>query len=729
MKKIINIKIFALIFLLLFLPLFVGCWGVPPTNESPTITSTPITVATVDELYTYDVDATDPDDDTLTYTLTTSPTGMTINSTTGVINWTPTSAQIGDNNVTAKVSDGSLNGTQSFVIVVSITTENQPPTITSTPINAATVGVLYTYYVNATDPDGDTLTYALTTSPTGMTINSTTGVINWTPTSAQIGDNNVTAKVSDGDLFDTQSFIITVNPPCDADKPTVITSDVTNIGETTVTANGNITATGGENCTVRGFQYGLTQTPTWDVQSSGSFGTGSYSEGLSGLTCETTYYVRAYTTNCAGTSYGEWKSFITAVCPPPQVTTNDASSITPTSAQLNGNLDSTGGLSCQVWFEYGETTSYGSSTTKQSKSSVGSFIQAISSLDSNTTYHFRACASNTEGTVYGADKTFTTQAKNPGTAAFSDVTTNSIRANWTVNGNPAGTQYYCENTTKGTNSGWTTDLDWNSTGLSDNTTYHFQVKAKNADGVETSWTDLGSQKTDIIISPPQVTTNNASGVISNSAQLNGNLDDTGGLSCDVWFEYGETTSYGSSTTKQSKSSTGPFDSTISSLTPNTTYHFRACASNTEGTVEGADKEFTTTIGTANLKLTPATQSVPIGTEGTVSVVVENVTNLMGADITLNFDNSKLRYDSAAVGSFWLPEGVLIFSAVATGGSVNIQLSAEPATVKSGSGTIITVTFERIASGVTDICFGSTDLRDEAWQVITHTKGGCCSFTE
>jgi len=78
---------------------------------------------------------------------------------------------------------------------------------------------------------------------------------------------------------------------------------------------------------------------------------------------------------------------------PPQVITNDASSITSISVQLNGNLDSIGGLSCQVWFEYGKTTSYGSSTPKQSKSSTGSFNQAISSLDPNTIYHFRACAS------------------------------------------------------------------------------------------------------------------------------------------------------------------------------------------------------------------------------------------------------------------------------------------------------------------------------------------------
>ena len=129
----------------------------------------------------------------------------------------------------------------------------------------------------------------------------------------------------------------------------------------------------------------------------------------------------------------------------------------------------------------------------------------------------------------------------------------------------------------------------------------------------------------------------------------------------------------------------------------------------------------------NLKLTPASQTVTVGNQGTVNVVVENVTNLMGADITLTFDNTKLSYISAAAGSFWLPEGLLIFSPLATGGSVNIQLSAEAANIKSGTGTIITVTFERIASGVTDICFGTTDLRDASWQAITHTKGGCCSF--
>lgn len=105
----------------------------------------------------------------------------------------------------------------------------------------------------------------------------------------------------------------------------------------------------------------------------------------------------------------------------PQVTTNAVTSVTTTSAILNGNLDSTGApvtlepehsgsISCQLWFEYGKTTSYGYSTPEQSISSAGSFSASISGLDDDTTYHFRAVASSGVGTDYGSDMTFITEA-------------------------------------------------------------------------------------------------------------------------------------------------------------------------------------------------------------------------------------------------------------------------------------------------------------------------------
>ena len=96
--------------------LFTGCFLF---NSSPVIESDPVTTAKEGVAYTYDVEATDPNGDTLTYSLTAGPTGMTINSTTGVISWTP--AADGSFEVTVEVSDGSKSETQSFTIIVDVT--------------------------------------------------------------------------------------------------------------------------------------------------------------------------------------------------------------------------------------------------------------------------------------------------------------------------------------------------------------------------------------------------------------------------------------------------------------------------------------------------------------------------------------------------------------------------------------------------------------------------------
>ena len=109
-KLLLSLSVFFIAFL------FTGCFLF---NSSPVIESDPVTTAKEGAAYTYDVEATDPNGDTLTYSLTTSPTGMTINSNTGVINWTPAAA--GSFEVTVEVSDSSKSDTQSFTITVSET--------------------------------------------------------------------------------------------------------------------------------------------------------------------------------------------------------------------------------------------------------------------------------------------------------------------------------------------------------------------------------------------------------------------------------------------------------------------------------------------------------------------------------------------------------------------------------------------------------------------------------
>jgi PKD repeat protein len=92
-----------------------------------------------------------------------------------------------------------------------------------------------------------------------------------------------------------------------------------------------------------------------------------------------------------------------------------------------------------------------------------------------------------------------------------------------------------------------------------------------------------------IYHPPKVTTKDATG--GTYATLNGYLASTGNCVCNVWFEYGATMSYGRSTTKMSKTTTGEFSEPISGLTPGTTYHYRAVASNSKGTDYGSDMSF------------------------------------------------------------------------------------------------------------------------------------------
>ena len=131
-----------------------------------------------------------------------------------------------------------------------------------------------------------------------------------------------------------------------------------------------------------------------------------------------------------------------------------------------------------------------------------------SSLSPNTSYSFRAKARNGASieTGYSPPASKYTLANPLGAASFSNVSQSCIRANWTANGNPGWTEYYCENTTTMTNSGWIVNTNWDSCGLVCGASYSFRVKARNADGVETGWISLGSPSTSAC-PPPSPPTN------------------------------------------------------------------------------------------------------------------------------------------------------------------------------------------------------------------------------
>ncbi len=173
----------------------------------------------------------DPDGDAVAAVLVAGPSqgSLTLNAD-GSFSYTPDTEFTGDDSFTYKANDGTVDSGVATVSIVVTAGTNNVPTITSSAVTTATEDSPYTYDVEATDPDaGDTLTFSLTTSPVGMTINGSTGLIAWTPGNDDVGPNAVTVRVSDAaGAFDTQSFSLQVSNTNDA--PTA-TDDSYSVGE------------------------------------------------------------------------------------------------------------------------------------------------------------------------------------------------------------------------------------------------------------------------------------------------------------------------------------------------------------------------------------------------------------------------------------------------------------------------------------------------------------------
>jgi len=197
-------------FLIAFL--FTGCFLF---NSSPIIESDPVTTAKEGAVYTYDVEATDPNEDTLTYSLTISPTGMTINSTTGVITWTPTEDQVGENEVVVEVSDGSKSATQSFTITVDETLLTSivvlPSSVEIAAGSSKTITSVTAHYDNGTEANIalSACTYE-SSKPTLITVNN--GIIN-VSSSCTATTAIITVSYTEDDVTKSDTVNVTVPAP------------------------------------------------------------------------------------------------------------------------------------------------------------------------------------------------------------------------------------------------------------------------------------------------------------------------------------------------------------------------------------------------------------------------------------------------------------------------------------------------------------------------------------
>ena len=201
----------------------------------------------------------------------------------------------------------------------------------------------------------------------------------------------------------------------------------------------------------------------------------------------------------------------------PTVSTTTASSITTSSATSGGNVTSDGGAALTA-----RGVAFGMSANPLTGTSDGTdtgiFSSNLTGLLPNTQYFYRAFATNSVNTSYGAELSFYTLANTPGVLNVSNaqVSTLDITVNSTTqNSNSVATEYAIHETTTnqfvqadgtlGATALWQTENAWSTitiTGLTQNTTYTFETKARNQELLETvysnttSGTTLADQTTD-----------------------------------------------------------------------------------------------------------------------------------------------------------------------------------------------------------------------------------------
>ena len=401
--------------------------------------------------------------------------------------------------------------------------------------------------------------------------------------------------------------------------PTVTTTSATSVTESSAVTGGNVTSDGNASVTERGVVYATTQNPTTaNTKVASGSGIGSYTCNISGLQSNTTYYVRAYAINSKGTAYGTQVTFTTTESISiPTVTTTIVSSIRFNYAMTGGNVTSDGGASVTdrgVVYSTTKNPTTTSSTKVASGSGAGVFTTPLEYLSPNTTYYVRAYATNSVGTAYGTELTFTTEKQvvlaTVTTASVSQVTTNSafVEANVTNDGGGditergfvySSTSQYptiasATKVTSGTGTGaFSSTID----GLTPSTKYYVRAYAKNSAG-----TAYGGQAifttSDLptSVTLPTVTTTAASSIKETSAVTGGNVTSDGNATVTergiVYNTYANPT-----VTTAAKvligSGKGAFTYTLTGLQSNTKYYVRAYAVNEKGTAYGSEITFTT----------------------------------------------------------------------------------------------------------------------------------------
>lgn len=271
--------------------------------------------------------------------------------------------------------------------------------------------------------------WATTTGPTTGNFKTTNGTGTGTFTSSMTGLTSGTkyyvrayATNSAGTAYGNElSFTAT-----SIQLPTLTTSTITSITATSAVSGGNVTADGGGAVTAKGVCWSTAPGPTiGGLQTTDGTGTGPFTSNITGLTNGTTYYVRAYTTNSAGTSYGNELSFLAVNVSVLALSTTVITSISLTNAVSGGSITSNGGATVTTsgicWATTINPTISNSRTTDGT--ATGTFVSSLTGLTAGgTTYYVRAYATNSSGTGYGNQLSFNTNVADVDGNSYKTVT-------------------------------------------------------------------------------------------------------------------------------------------------------------------------------------------------------------------------------------------------------------------------------------------------------------------
>ncbi len=396
------------------------------------------------------------------------------------------------------------------------------------------------------------------------------------------------------------------------------TDAATSITNSTATSGGYISYDNTLAITQRGICWATTPNPTTaNSKATSGTGTGSFSVGMTGLSAGTTYYVRLYAINSAGTAYASQISFTTLSITVPTVSsTSSVTSITMTTGASGGNVSSDGGATVTergiCWNTGGTPTTANSKAT--ATGTTGAFTANLSGLSAGTTYYVRAYAVNSQGTAYATQVSFTTSSASLATVTTTSPATGiSSSGAWTygnVSADGGGTvtgKGVCYNTSGspttannsvGSGSG-TGSISSYLSGLSGSTTYYFRAYAINSAG--TAYGSQVSFTTNATVYLPTVsTTSPATNIGGGSATVSGNVSSDGGASVtEKGICYSTSSTPTTSNSKvTSGTGTGAISCSLTGLSSGTTYHSRAYAINSEGTAYGSEVDFTTSSATA-----------------------------------------------------------------------------------------------------------------------------------